>query len=118
MSMYDQGMSTAISLTKSPADTAHIARQFKALGDPKRLELLLSVAGGEGAEACVCDLTPESGLTQGTVSHHLRILLEAGLLERSQRGKWAYYRLTPAAIEILSSLNISSRPSEAKARNC
>jgi ArsR family transcriptional regulator len=116
--MYALGMSTAIALTKSPADMANLALQFKALGDPTRLELIVNVARSEGAEACVCDLTPETGLTQGTVSHHLRILVEAGLLIRAQRGKWAYFCLTPAATEILRSLNISAPGNSLKKANC
>jgi ArsR family transcriptional regulator len=116
--MYDSGMSTAITLTKSPRDMAAIALQFKALGDPTRLELILNVARSESSEACVCDLTPETGLTQGTVSHHLKILVEADLLVRTQRGKWAYYCLTPAATEILSSLNISTLGSTSKKASC
>lgn len=83
-----------------------LALQFKAMGDPTRLELIINVARSANTEACVCDLTPDPGLTQGTVSHHLRILVEAVLLERTQRGKWAYYCLTLAATEILKSLNI------------
>jgi ArsR family transcriptional regulator len=62
---------------------------------------MMAVAGGENAEACVCDLTPETGLAQSTVSHHLKLLVDAGLLERSQRGKWAFYSLTLAAKKLL-----------------
>ena len=78
-----------------------LADQYKALGDPTRLRLMMSVASGENSEACVCDLTPETGLAQSTVSHHLKLLVDAGLLERSQRGKWAFYSLTPAAKKLL-----------------
>ena len=111
-------MPTSISLTKSPADLAAIAAQLKALGDPTRLELVMTVAASAGAEACVCDLTPDTGLTQGTVSHHLRILVEAGLLERSQRGKWSYYSLTSAADGLLAALNISIPFKVLKKANC
>ena len=116
--MYDWPMSVAVSLTKSPAEVASLAAQFKALGDPTRLDLIINVAASTGAEACVCDLTPETGLTQGTVSHHLRILVEAGLLERSQRGKWSYYSLTAVAKEILKSLNISQPARKSSKANC
>ncbi len=111
-------MPVDVSLTKSPAAVSSLALQFKALGDPTRLELIMNVAASAGGEACVCDLTPETGLTQGTVSHHLRILVEAGLLERSQRGKWSYYSLTVAAQEILESLNISSSAPKSSTINC
>jgi ArsR family transcriptional regulator, arsenate/arsenite/antimonite-responsive transcriptional repressor len=88
-------------LTKSPKQVTLLAGQFKALGDPTRLQLMMAVAGGENAEACVCDLTPDTGLAQSTVSHHLKLLVDAGLLERSQRGKWAFYSLTVAAKKLL-----------------
>ena len=100
-------MSTPVTIMKSPTDLPLIAAQFKALGDATRLELMVTVAGSANSEACVCDLTPDTGLTQGTVSHHLRILVEAGLLERSQRGKWSYYSLTTAAEKLLASFNIA-----------
>ena len=116
--MYTVGMSTAIALTKSPAQLTRLAQQFKALGDPTRLELVMNVARSADEEACVCDLTPDTGLTQGTVSHHLRILVEAGLLERTQRGKWSYYCLTPAANELLASLNLSIPTGILKKGNC
>ena len=89
-------------LTKSPKQLALLAEQFKALGDPTRLSLMMAVAAGENAEACVCDLTPDTGLAQSTVSHHLKLLVDAGLLERSQKGKWAFYSLTPAAKKLLN----------------
>ncbi len=94
-------MSHAIMLTKAPQQLSLLAKQFKALGDPTRLQLMMAVAAGENAEACVCDLTPDSGLAQRTVSHHLKLLVDAGLLERSQRGKWAFYSLTSAAKKLL-----------------
>jgi ArsR family transcriptional regulator len=88
-------------LTKSPKQLNLLAEQFKALGDPTRLQLMMAVAAGENQEACVCDLTPDTGLAQSTVSHHLKLLVEAGLLERSQRGKWAFYSLTTIAKKLL-----------------
>jgi len=78
-----------------------LAEQFKALGDQTRLQLMMAVAAGENSEACVCDLTPDTGLAQSTVSHHLKLLVDAGLLERSQRGKWAFYSLTESAKKLL-----------------
>jgi len=116
--MYDSGMSVSLTLTKSPSHLSLLATQFKALGDPTRLELIMNVASSASAEACVCDLTPDTGLTQGTVSHHLKILVEAGLLERSQRGKWAYYSLTDSATSILHSLNIEIPTHKVSTPNC
>lgn len=81
-----------------------LAAVLKALAEPTRLRLVSLIAGHEGAEACVCELTDPVGLSQPTVSHHLKILVEAGLLERTQRGKWAYYRLVPAALDALGGI--------------
>lgn len=80
-------------------DTAReLARLFKALADPARVRLVSLIAAHDGEEACVCDLTEPVGLSQPTVSHHLKILVEAGILTRAQRGKWAYYALVPGAL--------------------
>ena len=81
------------------ADLSHI---LKALADPTRLRLVSMVAAHEGGEACVCDLTEPLGLTQPTISHHLKILVEAGILTRDKRGKWAYYALVPGALDAVS----------------
>jgi ArsR family transcriptional regulator len=72
---------------------------FKALADPNRLRLLSIVKGEASGESCVCDLTEPLGLGQPTVSHHLKILVDAGLLHREKRGTWAYYSLVPGAME-------------------
>ena len=86
-----------------PALSAEDAQQralvFKALADPNRLRLLSIVKAGDSGEACVCDLTEPLDLGQPTVSHHLKILVEAGLLHREKRGTWAYYSLVPGALE-------------------
>ena len=77
-------------------DAAHrLAGVLKALADPTRLRLVSLIAAGPDNEACVCVLTDPVGLSQPTVSHHLRILVDAGVLTREQRGRWAYYRLVP-----------------------
>ena len=94
-------MSQILTLTESPKQLNLLAEQFKALGDQTRLQLMMAVAAGENSEACVCDLTPDTGLAQSTVSHHLKLLVDAGLLERSQRGKWAFYSLTESAKKLL-----------------
>jgi ArsR family transcriptional regulator len=75
------------------------AQLFKALADPSRLRLLSIVKAADGGEACVCDLTEPLELGQPTVSHHLKILVDAGLLHREKRGTWAYYSLVPGALE-------------------
>lgn len=81
------------------ADEAErMARVFKALGDPTRVRLYALIAASEAGELCACDLTEPVGLSQPTVSHHMKLLVEAGLVEREQRGRWAYYRPTPRAL--------------------
>ena len=81
-----------------------LARMFKALGDPVRLRLLSIVASHPGGEACVCDLTADFDLTQPTISHHLKVLREAGLLSCERRGTWVYYRVEPGALAQLSAV--------------
>jgi ArsR family transcriptional regulator, arsenate/arsenite/antimonite-responsive transcriptional repressor len=83
---------------------ADLARMFKALADPTRLRLVSMVAAHEGGEACVCELTEPLGLTQPTVSHHLKILVDAGIFTRDKRGVWAYYALVPSALDALSAV--------------
>jgi ArsR family transcriptional regulator, arsenate/arsenite/antimonite-responsive transcriptional repressor len=83
----------------SAEDARRRALVFKALADPNRLRLLSIVKGTGAGEACVCDLTEPLDLGQPTVSHHLKILVDAGLLRREKRGTWAYYSLVPGAIE-------------------
>ena len=79
-----------------------IARLFRALGDRHRVRLLSLIAAAEGGEACVCNLTAPLGLSQPTVSHHMKQLAEAGLVTREQRGKWAYYRVVPETMAAIS----------------
>lgn len=79
-----------------------LARRLKALADPTRLRLLSVIGAQEGGEACVCDLTEPVGLSQPTVSHHLKQLVDAGLLTREKRGVWAYYALRPGALDDLT----------------
>jgi ArsR family transcriptional regulator len=80
------------------AEAEALAGSLKAIADPTRLRLVSLVAAHAGREACVCELIEPVGLSQPTVSHHLKILVEAGILAREQRGKWAYYRLVPDAL--------------------
>ena len=82
-------------------DAEALASAFKAIADPGRLRLLSFIAGQPGAEACVCHLVQPLGLAQPTVSHHLKVLTEAGLLARERRGTWMFYRLVPERVEAL-----------------
>lgn len=79
-----------------------LARMFKALADPTRVKLLSLIAAAETGEACICDMTGPVGLSQPTVSHHMKLLVEAGLASREQRGRWAYYRVVPEVMESLA----------------
>ena|SRR6478672_11384323 len=95
-------------MTSAQAET--LAGALKAVADPTRLRLISLVAAHEDQEACVCDLVDPVGLSQPTVSHHLKVLVDAGILTREQRGRWAYYRLVPATLDDLAGL-ITGRPS-------
>ena len=81
-----------------------LARIFKALGDPARVQLLSLIATANDGEACICDLTDPVGLSQPTVSHHMKLLVDAGLVTRQQRGKWAYYRVVTETLLALSTI--------------
>lgn len=78
---------------------AELAAVFKVLADPARLRLLSMVAAAEGGEACACDLVEPVGRSQPTVSHHLSMLVDAGLLTRVKRGRWAWYHVVPERLE-------------------
>jgi ArsR family transcriptional regulator len=87
------------------ADQAErLAPSFKALGDPIRLRLLSLIASHAGGEACVCDLTDGFDVSAPTISHHLKVLREIGLVTSERRGTWVYYRAEPAALDLLSTL--------------
>lgn len=91
-------------LMQEPIDEAEaerLAAAFKLLGDPGRLRLLSLIAGHPGGEACVCDLIEPLGLSQPTVSHHLKLLHQSGLLEREKRGTWVYYKIDPATLKTI-----------------
>ncbi len=85
-----------------PSEAERLARMFKALGDPTRVRLLSMIAAQPDKEACICDLVEPVGLSQPTVSHHMKQLVDAGLATREQRGKWAYYRVADATLDTLS----------------
>jgi ArsR family transcriptional regulator, arsenate/arsenite/antimonite-responsive transcriptional repressor len=88
----------------SADQAAELARLFKAMGDPVRLRLLSLIASHESGEACVCDLTGVFELTGPTISHHLKVLREAGLISGQRRGTWIYYRVHPEALGRLSAV--------------
>jgi ArsR family transcriptional regulator, arsenate/arsenite/antimonite-responsive transcriptional repressor len=94
-------------LTKEPLDAdaaGRISPLLKALADPVRLRLLSLVASHADGEACVCDLNDAFDLSQPTISHHLKVLHEVGLLDRSKRGVWVYYRVKADALADLGTL--------------
>ncbi|MEU6416768.1 ArsR/SmtB family transcription factor [Streptomyces spiralis] len=82
---------------------AELAKVFKALGDPVRLRLMSMIASrGEGGEVCVCELTPAFELSQPTISHHLKLLRQAGLIDCERRGTWVYYWVLPGVLDRLA----------------
>ncbi|GIG90678.1 ArsR/SmtB family transcription factor [Plantactinospora endophytica] len=88
-----------------PAETAAVlAPAFKALGDPVRLQLMSMIASAPGGEICVCDLTPAFDLSGPTISHHLKTLREAGLVDAERRRTWVYYRARPGVMRQLATL--------------
>ncbi len=89
-------------LSESDAET--LASTLRVLADPARLRLVSFIAAQPGAEACVCNLTEPVGLSQPTVSHHLKLLNEAGVLDRTQRGRWVYYSIREGALDRVASV--------------
>ena len=87
-----------------PEDAERLSGALKAIADPSRLRLLSLIQAQPGREACVCHLTEPLGLGQPTVSHHLKVLLQAGLVEREQRGNWAYFRVCEEPLAALRDL--------------
>jgi ArsR family transcriptional regulator len=81
-----------------------LAAMFKALGDPVRLRLLSLIASHPGGQACVCEISETFDVSQPTISHHLKLLRSAGLLDCERRGTWVYYWVVPAALQQLSSV--------------
>ena len=88
----------------STAAAVEMAAKFKALSDPVRLRLLSSIASHAGGEACVCDISAGVKVSQPTVSHHLKVLRDAGLLTSQRRASWVYYAVVPEALDALSAL--------------
>jgi ArsR family transcriptional regulator, arsenate/arsenite/antimonite-responsive transcriptional repressor len=97
----------SIPLVREPlgeSAAAGLARVFKALGDPVRLRLVSLIGAHQGGEVCVCELTDAFDLTQPTISHHLKVLREAGVITSQRRGTWVYYRLVPAVLDRMGAL--------------
>ena len=112
--VINQEPSCCTDLTSAPLSgerAAELATVFKALGDPVRLRLLSMIASRAGGEVCVCELTPAFDLSQPTISHHLKLLRQAGLIDCERRGTWVYYWLLPETTDKLAAL--LTRPAEA-----
>jgi ArsR family transcriptional regulator, arsenate/arsenite/antimonite-responsive transcriptional repressor len=96
-----------------------LAAMFKALGDPVRLRLLSLIASHPGGQACVCEISSSFDVSQPTISHHLKMLRSAGLLDCERRGTWVYYWVIPAVLQQLSSvLNVNDRVIETSQQCC
>src|ERR1700744_2939198 len=100
------------------SQAAKLAAMFKALGDPVRLRLLSLIASHPGGEACVCEISPPFDVSQPTISHHLKLLRSAGLLDCERRGTWVYYWVIPAALQQLSSVLRIEEPIVSTAECC
>jgi ArsR family transcriptional regulator len=102
-----EDLACCVPLAREPISTERatgVVAMLKAIADPARLRLLSLVLSHEGGEACVCDLLPHFDLSQPTISHHLKVLHEAGLLNREKRGTWVFYIARPEAMAALASL--------------
>jgi ArsR family transcriptional regulator, arsenate/arsenite/antimonite-responsive transcriptional repressor len=94
----------------SAADALQLASRLKALADPARLRLVSILLASEGQQACTCELTEPLGLSQPTVSHHLKKLAEAGLVSGERRGVWTYYSVVPDALSALAHVLLTPQP--------
>lgn len=113
--LADDPLACCVPLAREPISAeqaAGVVSMLKAIADPARLRLLSLVLSHEGGEACVCDLLPFFDLSQPTISHHLKILHESGLLDREKRGTWVFYMARPDAMAALGSLFTTSSTNE------
>lgn len=101
LNLIEDCCSPVLAETLPAENAARLAAAFKVLGDPARLRLLSMIGSRPNGEACGCELIEPLGLSQPTVSHHLKVLHEAGLLEREKRGTWVHYRVAPGALAAL-----------------
>ncbi|WP_330266949.1 metalloregulator ArsR/SmtB family transcription factor [Streptomyces griseorubiginosus] len=108
----DEGCCQGLASAPLDEDQAEdLAKVFKALGDPVRLRLMSMIASrGEGGEVCVCELTPAFALSQPTISHHLKLLRQAGLIDCERRGTWVYYWVLPRVLERLAAFLTTAEP--------
>ncbi len=106
----DESCSTTAVAAMTVAEAIARAKALKAVADPVRLRLLDIIGGNVDQEACVCQLTESVSLSQSTVSHHLKTLVDAGILEREQRGTWAWYSLVPGRIDDIAGYLTPQRP--------
>ncbi|MEU8570010.1 metalloregulator ArsR/SmtB family transcription factor [Streptomyces pathocidini] len=114
----DQSAGCRPGMLTAPLDedqAADLAKIFKALGDPVRLRLLSLIASRAGGEVCVCDLTPAFELSQPTISHHLKLLRQAGLIDCERRGTWVYYWVLADTLDQLSTFLTTTHKAEATA---
>jgi ArsR family transcriptional regulator len=114
----DDPLASCVPLARDPMSAeqaAAVVPMLKAIADPARLRLLSLVLSHEGAEACVCDLTPSFDLTQPTISHHLKVLHQSGLLDRERRGTWVFYKARPEAMVALAGLFEAGIPAQERA---
>ncbi|NUS44437.1 MAG: helix-turn-helix transcriptional regulator [Mycobacteriaceae bacterium] len=95
---------TTLSTPLDPDTATGLAGMFKALADPVRLRLLSLITTAGGGQVCVCELTPAFELSQPTISHHLKVLREAGLIDSQRRGTWVFYWVIPEALQRLSAV--------------
>lgn len=94
----------------SPGDAQLLASRLKALAEPTRLRLVSLLLASDGQEACTCELTEPLGLSQPTVSHHLKRLASAGIVVGERRGVWTYYRVVPGALSALAGVLLTQQP--------
>jgi ArsR family transcriptional regulator, arsenate/arsenite/antimonite-responsive transcriptional repressor len=114
----DDPLACCVPLARQPLSAeqaTEVAPLLKAVADPARLRLLSLVLSHEGGEACVCDLMPSFDLTQPTISHHLKVLHESGLLEREKRGTWVFYKARPDTMAALGNLFTTNLAGEEQA---
>ncbi|MFJ9009908.1 ArsR/SmtB family transcription factor [Streptomyces canus] len=98
-------------MSKQELEVIESAKVFKALGDPVRLRLMSMIASrGQGGEVCVCELTPAFDLSQPTISHHLKLLRQAGLIDCERRGTWVHYWVLPGILDRLGAFLTTAQP--------